>query len=471
MSGGNRTHGKASPTLAPTITYVEPSPTASHIPPLPSPPSIRLIDIAGGAGTRSISGSISDVHVSADGRYVVFVAYWTIPQVYLYDVQQETTLIVSAAPDGSPADDWNASPSVSADGTTIVFFSYASNLTNGAYSDCPRQERCGSLYIYSIASHKLTKLSAQAGWPGGLSTALSADGRYVAYTVPWSDTAKGVFLYDLQTNTVTIISSEKLAAATRAGGVLVDISSDGRFVAFATEQDGLVSNDKNHQFDVFVFDRDTREIQRISQSMSGEDTDQPSGAQGVPNTGGAIETGLSISPDGRYIVFMSAASNLVAQSLTPCKHWPWVETVFLSCRHIYLFDRNTSTTELISVSTDGVPGNRASMGGHISGDGRWVLFSSLADNLLTGETPVCSGSGDSNFCWRVYVRDRETHQTYLVSRRANGEPASASSFDGALIGDGDFALFVSSDKGLVPGLPANPSNSIFMADLTSLLAP
>ncbi len=109
------------------------------------------------------------------------------------------------------------------------------------------------------------------------------------------------------------------------GGDAVDISADGRYVAFASSVNGLVPSDSNRTEDVFVYDRIADVIERISQPLDGVESGQPSGVQGVPNTGGAFDSALGISADGRYVVFMSAAPNLVRQKLAPCQLWLWVD--------------------------------------------------------------------------------------------------------------------------------------------------
>lgn len=386
------------------------------------------------------------------------------------------TTPVTTAPDGTLADKWSLAPSISDDGSTVAFFSFASNLVGDAYQECRPMESgeaepCGSLYIYDVDSGALERIAVAAAPSTHPDTALSADGRYVAFAAPQAYLREGVFLYDRGTGDMTPISpgdSSEPPPTTNSGGFAVDISADGRYVAFASLDDDIVPDDTNGGIDVFVYDRIAAQIERISTPVDGIESGQPSGYQAVPNTGGGFESGLSISADGRYVVFMSAAPNLVDRHLSPCQHWPWVDA-FPACRHIYLHDREMGTTELISVSDDGTPGNRASEDGDVSAGGRWVVFTSLADNL-TADGPIkCQDYTMEGACLQVYVRDREQGRTYLVSRGWNGQLPNANSSAGVITPDGRYVAFISSAGNLVPDVPFSQDRHIFIADLFRLI--
>src|SRR5207248_5589264 len=134
------------------------------------------------------------------------------------------------------------------------------------------------------------------------------------------------------------------------------ISADGRFVAFRSDAANLVADDTNNVADVFVHDRQTGETQRVSVSTAGAE------ANGVSQR-------PAISADGRYIMFTSAASNLVAGDT----NYSW---------DVFVHDRESGETLRVSVSSDGVQGTRSSFGGAISADGRYVAFASTASNLV-----------------------------------------------------------------------------------------
>ena len=138
------------------------------------------------------------------------------------------------------------------------------------------------------------------------------------------------------------------------------ISADGRFVAFASEASNLVPGDTNGAWDVFVYDRQTGEITRVSVASDG--------AQGNGDSGGP-----AISADGRFVAFYSSASNLVPGDTNG------VEDVFVH-------DRLTGQTTRVSVASDGAQGNDLSWQPSISADGRFVAFASRASNLVPGDT-------------------------------------------------------------------------------------
>lgn len=155
------------------------------------------------------------------------------------------------------------------------------------------------------------------------------------------------------------------------------ISSDCRFVAFSSRASNLVPNDTNNAEDVFVYDRTTRAIERVSVASGG--------AQGNFES-----SNPSISADGRFVAFDSEATNLV-----PNDNNGQIERDF--GRDVFVYDRNTDTIERVSLRDNGGEANQASRTPSISGDGRYVAFVSGANNLVSGFATTNSD---------VYVRDR-----------------------------------------------------------------
>ncbi|MBW6474901.1 MAG: hypothetical protein K0B14_17375 [Anaerolineaceae bacterium] len=126
------------------------------------------------------------------------------------------------------------------------------------------------------------------------------------------------------------------------------ISGDGRYVAFASFASNLVPDDTNNSSDVFVHDLQTNTITRVSVNSAGEQADYGSDS-------------ASISGDGRYVAFRSGATNLVAG-----------EEILNG--QIYVHDRQTELTVLVSKSSDGLAGNQLSSDPSISTEGRYVAF-------------------------------------------------------------------------------------------------
>jgi Tol biopolymer transport system component len=154
--------------------------------------------------------------------------------------------------------------------------------------------------------------------------------------------------------------------------------------------------------------------------------------------------GAGLSSDGRIFVFNSVASNLVSGDTNG------VEDAFLH-------DRTTGVTERVSVDSAGAEGNGPSACQAVSADGRYVLFTSLASNLV---------SGDTNGTWDVFVRDRAAGTTERVSVDSNGGQGDGASYGAALSADGGVVLFSSDATDLVTG-DTNRCRDVFLHDRSS----
>jgi len=211
-----------------------------------------------------------------------------------------------------------------------------------------------------------------------------------------------------------------LAVGTSYTGGTVDslaISADGRFVVFASGATNLVPNDTNGWNDIFLRDRLLGTTVRIN----GVDANQDSGHP-------------AISRDGRYIAYESAATNLVS-------------TANNGVYHIFLYDTVAKTTVHVSKTTAGVQGNASSQYPSISNDGRYVSFTSLATNLV---------AGDTNAHPDVFRRDVVANVTIRVSvtnagAQGNNTAARNENMISSINGDGRYVLFRSNASNLVAG--------------------
>ena len=138
------------------------------------------------------------------------------------------------------------------------------------------------------------------------------------------------------------------------------VSADGRFVAFNSEATNLVAGDTNGSWHIFVHDRQTGQTTRVSVASDGTE-------------GNGNSYRPSISADGRFVAFYSRAGNLVEGDTN-------------GAVDVFVHDRQTVTTERVSVASDGVQGNYGSGPAFISADGRFVAFTSGASNLVPGDT-------------------------------------------------------------------------------------
>src|SRR5690606_33451585 len=144
---------------------------------------------------------------------------------------------------------------------------------------------------------------------------------------------------------------------------------------------------------------------------------------------------------GRYVAFTSGASNLVGGDTN-------------GVSDVFVHDRRTGRTTLVSRSTAGVQGNNFSTGAAISADGRYVAFGSFASNLVPGDT---------NGTWDVFVHDRQTGVTTRVSVDSNGTEGNLPSSSPAISADGRFVAFQSDSTNLVPN-DSNAATDVFLHD-------
>ncbi len=245
---------------------------------------------------------------------------------------------------------------------------------------------------------------------------LSADGRWATFDslagnlVAHDDSAfQDVFLQDRTTGETVMLTNG------RGTSTASDISADGRFVLFDSFASSLVSGDTNGKGDVFVYDRDTHEIERLTDG-----------------DGGSYAAG--ISDDGRYVALYSFATDLVPDDTN-------------NYRDVFLFDRDTDT--IIRLTN----GTSSSFDPAISGDGQWVSFYSGASNLV---------ANDKNRARDVFLYDVAGGTTTKVT---NGSAASYSGMD-ALSTDGRYLTFWSDAPDLVAG-DDNGVQDVFVFDRTA----
>ena len=206
------------------------------------------------------------------------------------------------------------------------------------------------------------------------------------------------------------------------------VSADGRFVTFASEATNLVSDDNNELSDVFVHDRQTGDTARVS---LGADEQEANGYSEVP----------ALSADGRFVAFHSAADNLV----------PADNNMDLD---VFVYDRQAGTTARVSVASDGAQAAGGSYRAALSADGRLVAFVSTAVNL---------DPRDADPQPDVYVHDRQSGATELISVNRQGTAAAGFAGPPALSVDGRFVAFSSASSDLVAG-DENDFEDVFVHD-------
>jgi Tol biopolymer transport system component len=284
-----------------------------------------------------------------------------------------------------------------------------------------------------------TRVSVGAGSSQGngrsFVPALSANGRYAAFysdatNLVSGDTngARDVFVRDLQTNETTRVSISSTGGEANGDSFAPAISSDGRYVAFASAASNLVDGDTNDANDVFVRDRQANTTTRVSVGFDGS---QANGGSDQP----------SLSGDGRLVAFTSAATNIAPDDLN-------------ANRDAFVYDRQTGTAVNISVDSTGLQADLDSFTPQLSANGRFVAYTSFADNLILGD--LNEGSD-------VFVRDLQANTTERVSEYTGHYEGEGDSLRPSISADGRYVAFDSDDWNLVWG-DTNDDFDVFVND-------
>ena len=304
--------------------------------------------------------------------------------VAAWGAKDDLTLVsrVSGA-NGAGANGSSSSASISASGRYVAFQSNAANLSGEDV------DPVYDVFVRDVETNVLTLASrvTGAGGAGGADNSsapsISADGRYVAFvsiadnlSTEDNNSYNNIFVRDLQENTTTLVSRASGDAGTGADDSSYDpaISADGRHVTYYSYADNLSTEDNNTYANIFVRDLSTNTTTLVSR------------AAGATGTGADESSFLpAISEDGRYIAFQSSANNLSAED----------NDIFYN---IYVRDVQANTVTYVSRADGaaGAAGDHSSFTPSISDSGRYVSFTSDADNLSTD---------DDNTYLNIFVRD------------------------------------------------------------------
>jgi Tol biopolymer transport system component len=377
--------------------------------------------------------------VSADGRFVAFASAATnlVPgdsngafDVFVHDRLTGATTRASVASDGSQADSDSVLSVISANGRYIALESNASNLVSG---DTNHES---DIFVHDLQTGQTTRVSLLADGTQRIRRSfgvdISDDGRFVAFTASHESEADpaGVYVHDRVTGDTTHVSRYSDGSPDEYS-FSPAISGDGRYVAFASGQP-LVPGDTNNQQDIFVRDRQTQQTTRISTATGGSEANGPSEKP-------------DISANGQLVAFQSFATNLVTGDTN-------------GVYDMFVHDRQTGVTKRVSVASDGTqanfPGGTESFRPSLSRTGRFVAFASGSSNLVPSDT---NGNGD------VFVHDLQTGATERVSVASGGTQANGESAQGVLNADGQFVAFRSDASNLVSA-DTNGRADIFVND-------
>lgn len=296
-------------------------------------------------------------------------------------------------------------------------------------------------FAYVVTEVELISISTTGGTADGNSSVMEItdDNRYVLFESYASDLVAGdsngtwdIFLRDRSLNTTELISMTSDGSPTSSPSYDPRMSDDARYIAFESYATDLVEGDTNGVLDVFVYDRDTDTTTLISR-MSGED-----GA-----IGGAASQNVSVSDDGSLVVFDTYAP------LDPA------DILMFGQRDIYIRNTSTNISTPLSMTSAGTWGNGASYGPQISGNGDYVVFTSEATNLE---------SGDANGATDIFIKKPSaTGSIWRINKSSSGEEANGDSSGALISDDGHYISYTSSASNLVSD-DTNGEGDIFLYD-------
>jgi Tol biopolymer transport system component len=447
--------------------------------------------------------------MTPDGRYVAFVSAATnlvtgdtngISDVFVRDLQGGTTVLASAGAipvGGAAPPSGSAMPVITPDGRYAAFFSTATNLVTGLTN-------VGDIYVRDLVGGTTVcaSTSARTNFQLVLGTSntvsfnpvISDDGTYVAFesgtNIPVPAYGRGmIFRYNRQTGLIDIVHTNAHVPATAYEEIRnLDMTPDGRFIAFVAN----VSESSFTQTAVFLWDAQNGTNIPVSVDLSDAVLTNATCCSPV------------VTPDGRFVTFVSSATNLTTN-------------VLAGDYHVYLRDLQAGVTKLLDADTNGLgigvypamvpalstngglvtfetsfanldnrnfnydvfvrdpaadapalisarhpdlpsltpngPSTFSPFG--VSTNGRYVAFVSDANNLVANDT---NGYRD------VFVRDRLNGTNFLVSVGLNGAAANGMSSEPAVSADGRYVAFSSLATNLAPG-DTNNAMDVFVRDL------
>ncbi len=363
--------------------------------------------------------SVRSGRLNADARFLVFIsaARLVAPDnnrfrdVYVLDLATGRITLESVAKDGSGAANGESrSVDISGDGRFVVFESEAGNLADNSSSPGDSQV---FLRDRETGATSLLSANANGGAANGASRnpVISADGSVVVFESGATDLVApdapapasiGIYAVHLSSGVRTRLDLPSMGGFRTGQGMSPAISADGGIVVFASRADltcqepscVVESPDNNGVADIYVRDLRTNITRRIGRPHAGGD---PDGASYDP----------AISGNGRYVAFVSEASNLLDESGK-------------RGTHVYVHDLGTGLTELISRTASGRRANGASLRPALSHDGSTIAYQSLAPDLLC-EASCRTGKVDINLVWDVFVHDRLLRRTVRATADGSDE--------------------------------------------------
>ena len=386
---------------------------------------------------QSLTGSAyvvsCNLRISDDGNYIAFEACTNKPTatsatgiILRYNAAtQLTDLVHTNAYVPLTAFEYIQDLDMTPDGRFIAF---VANVTGSAGTNTAIylwDAQTGTNVLVSANTNNLLPSANFCDAP-----AISSNGQWVAFFSGSAELAtnasgSGPFLYlrNVTAGTTWLVNADTNGVS--FGDISMQniaLSPDGQFVAFESVQPNLVANDCNRDYDVFLRNTGTG----AAELVSARHPSLPS----LTADGQYTFSAQPLSQDGHYLAFASTADDLVAGGTN-------------RSGDVYVCDLYAGTNALVSVGINGTGGSANSYEPAISGNGRYVAFTSAATNLI---------AGDINQSTDVFVRDLLAQTTSLVSVNSTGTgEGNSDSYSPAISSDGRFVLFVSLANNLAAG--------------------
>ncbi|HEY3377484.1 MAG TPA: Ig-like domain-containing protein [Armatimonadota bacterium] len=365
-----------------------------------------------------------DVSMSADGNSVIFVSDATnlvandtntVADLFVLNRQTGAVGRLSVGPAGVQANGVSWDAAVSADGRYVAFASNATNLvagdTNG-HADIFVRDRL------TQTTTRVSMLTSEDQVNGNCwGTSISADGNLVTFVTDAPNLAGStehplaICIVDRAAGTIMRVSSALFGDQIGCGTA---ISANGQFVVYDADDPLLVPNDNNEKRDVFIYNPQTFDTERVSLATDGTE-------------GNGESWGGSVSADGRYVAFISDADNLVTGDTN-------------GTADVFVRDRQTNSTIRISPPQ----GNDQSWEAKMTDNGRYVFLTSDASNLV----------GDTNQACDIFRYDLQTGQLVRISRATSGAQNNGDCWDFGASADGQAIAFIAWGTDLVVDVPS-----------------
>ncbi len=377
--------------------------------------------------------------ISADGRYVAFQSSATnlvtgdandSSDIFVKDLQSGAVTLISAAAGGAIGDDFSRDPAISADGNSVVFSSFASNLTTDDtdhFLDVFRKNvQSGQIDLVSKTS---AGVKGDADSISDAGPAISSDGRYIAFGtnatnfLPAGGDGNGkadIYRKDMTSGDLVLVSADATGTIGNDDSTSPLISADGNTVVFGSAASNLIANDTNAKLDVFAKNLTTQTVTRASVAADGSELASDS-------------LNPSVNGDGTKISFVTMAAVAAGDAN--------------QANDVYLRDISQATTTRLSTRSDGSEAPGGGDGGRLSPNGASVAFSSETNDF---------NAGDGNSLADVYVKNLSAGTVTMISKGLDRGGDSFLWFDvPQLSADANSVIFVSGAGNLIPGADAN----------------